>query len=126
MAGPMRRSMRSATPARSQCSRAMAVHSSDTSQHSSRPRGGRARATARAEYPVNVPTSTANDGRSAEVRMLMNTAWSWPICMPAQSPAASAVAAMSADWISSGGVLWASTYSVSSGEIAVVLVMVAA
>ena len=38
--GAMRSSMRSATPARSHARRATAVHSSDTSQHSSRPSVG--------------------------------------------------------------------------------------
>ena len=37
----------------------IAVHSSDTSQQSSRPSAGRPRAMHSAEYPVNVPTSIA-------------------------------------------------------------------
>ena len=44
MAGPMRRSILSATPARCQCLRAMPVHSSLTSQQRRRPPGARPRA----------------------------------------------------------------------------------
>ncbi len=47
--GPTRSSIRSATPARSHAARAIDVHSTLTSQHSSRPPGPRPRATASAE-----------------------------------------------------------------------------
>ena len=47
--------MRSATPASTQACRAIAVYSSLTSQHSSRPPGARPRAMQIDEYPVNVP-----------------------------------------------------------------------
>src|ERR671912_290214 len=58
-AGAMRSSMRSANPARSQARRAIAVHSSLTSQQVSAPPGARPRAMHSDEYPVKVPTSTA-------------------------------------------------------------------
>jgi hypothetical protein len=49
MPGPMRSSMRSATPAFAHASRAIAVHSSLTSQHSRCPPGPSPRAIASAE-----------------------------------------------------------------------------
>jgi hypothetical protein len=59
MARPSRSSIRSVRPAFSQYLRATSVHSSLTSQHSSRPPGGRPRAMQIEEYPVKVPISMA-------------------------------------------------------------------
>ena len=56
----MRSSMRSERPARSHAGLARDVKCSLTSQHSRRPPGRSPRAMQIAEYPVNVPTSTAN------------------------------------------------------------------
>jgi len=114
VAGPSRSSIRSASPARFQYSRATDVHSSLTSQHSSRPPSVRPRATQIAEYPVKVPTSTALAAPTSLASSVMNVPWSGPICMPASEPNIRSVCSASSVSISSGGVLCASTYSCSA------------
>ena len=82
-AGASRKSMRSATFAFAQYLRAIAVHSSFTSQATMRPSGGSASATLSALYPVNTPTSIVRRAPRSRASSAMNWPWSGDICMPA-------------------------------------------
>ena len=73
--------MRSATPASTQASRAIAVYSSLTSQHSRCPPGARPRAMQIDENPVNVPTSTAWRAPTRRVSSVSRAPWSALICI---------------------------------------------
>ena len=118
-AGPMRRSMRSPNPASSQWRRPMLVHSSLTSRHNSRPPGASPRAMLRAEYPVNVPTSTAKRAPTSCVSSVISAPCSGAICIPLTGPSAS-VAAISDRCTSSSGGPWATRYSWTSRVTATV------
>jgi hypothetical protein len=91
-AGP---ATRSPSPARSQYRRATAVHSADTSQHTSRPPAGSARATASDESPVNVPISSASRAPVMRVSSASRPASSEETCRSYSSGSAARVSAIS-------------------------------
>ncbi len=79
-AAPRRSSIRSASPAFSQYLRATEVHSSLTSQHSSRPPAPSPRAMQIDEYPVNVPTSIPRRARLSLVSSVSSVPISAATC----------------------------------------------
>ena len=64
---------------------------------------GSPRAMQSAEYPVNVPTSTADFALTSRVSIVMNAPCSGEICMIEMPPSA-AVFSISACWTASGSV----------------------
>src|SRR5919106_3504148 len=112
-AGAIRSSILLSTPASFQYRRAIAVHSSLTSQQSRRPSSGRPRARASAEYPVNVPISMTFRAADTRHSMVMNAPCSGAICILLTPPSA-AVSSISRCWMSSGGVPWPTMYAWSS------------
>ena len=110
-AGPSRSSIWASRPAFCQYSRASAVQSALTSQHSRLPPGASPRARQMAEYPVNVPTSTARRGAASRLSSVMNVPCSGPICRWAHSGKRRDVSARSSFRTGSGGLECDMTYS---------------
>ena len=105
-AGAMRSSIRSSSPAAAQASRASAVYSSLTSQHSKRPPGASPRAMQIDEYPVNVPTSTAFVAPTRRVSSVSSAPSSPDTCIAAMRPS-SAVRRWRSRSTSSAPAAWA-------------------
>jgi hypothetical protein len=106
-AGPSRSSIRSVSPALSQYFLATDVHSSLTSQLSSRPPGASPRAMQIEEYPVNVPTSTPARARLSRVSRVSSVPISGATWRVTEFGKRSAVSVASSRSTGSGGVLCA-------------------
>ena len=111
MAGPSRSSIRSDRPAFSQYFLATVVHSSLMSQHSSRPPAARPRPMQIEEYPVKVPTSTAETAPVSWVSSVISVPCSGAMARPVSVGNSSAVSFASSRRTASGGLLCAVRYA---------------
>src|SRR2546429_758464 len=124
-AGARRSSIRSSRPARAQYLRAIAVNSSDTSQHSRRPSVPMPRAIAIEDRPVKVPTSTAYRAPVILAIMVRNPACSGAICITIHLGSAARVSPIRSATSASGAEPCATTYACSSSGSPAILFVIA-